>query len=116
MPCSLPTRFSRPCSAFSALRRLCAGALLALISLAAPGFSHAAASLDGAAAQPEAAASTPAGAGKTAAPDLLAGAYYPEPDFLDAPPSLGRGFSTKSAVLTIFYNANSNGELHPCPT
>ena len=51
-------------------------------------------------------------------PNALSNAASPdEIDFLEAgDPNLAGGYSSKNALLTIFYNASTHGVLYPCPT
>lgn len=37
-------------------------------------------------------------------------------EFLESGPGPASGNYRKQALLTVFYNAGTNGELHPCPT
>lgn len=37
-------------------------------------------------------------------------------EFLENAPAASSSAYKKQALLTIFYNASTNGELHPCPT
>lgn len=43
-----------------------------------------------------------------ASPDL-------DDSFLDSPSVAGSAYS-QEALLTLFYDGSTNGELHPCPT